>query len=203
MSINRVAVWLVAAAPTVLAAVVFVTQLGPRNAILATDFRSYYTAGRMLLGGVRSDFYAPAVQFAWQHAWAPEMQSPAELNPFRNPPFVAGLFAPVAWLPVELAFLLWTAVNVGLLCVLVVCCQRALTECSSRVRRRALVLSISFLPVIVTLLLGQISLLLAIAMLSAWMAFRARRDGLAGLALALLLIKPQFQIGRASCRERV
>ena len=192
MSIRRLATLIAAVFPIVLAGAIFVWQVGLRGAILATDFRAYYTSGRMLLGGVRSDFYSPDVQFVWQRAWAPEMQVPAELNPFRNPPFLAGVFAAVAWLPVEFAFAVWFALNVGLLCVLMAQTQSALSDRPAPVRRRALVLSVSFLPVIVTLLLGQVSLLLAIAMLGAWQAFRARRDGLAGLALALLLIKPQF-----------
>jgi glycosyl transferase family 87 len=190
--ISRLVSLLAPVVPIVLAGAVFVWQFGLRGAILATDFRSYYTSGRMVLAGVRSDFYSPAVQFAWQHAWVPEMQAPAELNPFRNPPFLAGLFAGLAWAPVELAFVVWFALNVGLLCVLIAQTQSALSDRGARARRRALVLSVSFLPVIVTLLLGQVSLLLVIGMLGAWQAFRARRDGLAGLALALLLIKPQF-----------
>src|SRR5216683_4039887 len=103
-------------APLVLAAAVVVGQLGVRNALLATDFRAYYTAARMLLGGVRAEFYLPSTQFAWQQAWVPELAEPAGLNPFRNPTFVAALFAPLGWLPPEIAFVIWSAVNVALLC---------------------------------------------------------------------------------------
>jgi hypothetical protein len=184
--------WPLALAPLVLTTVVVVGQAGLRNAILATDFRAYYTAARMLLGGVRSDFYSPATQLAWQQAWVPELNGIAELNPFRNPPFVAALFAPLGLLPPEIAFVIWSAFNLGLLCALLVLSRRALAVCGPRSRRRALLLSVSFLPVVVTLMLGQVSLLLTIGLLSAWTALRSGRDGRAGLALALLLIRPQF-----------
>ncbi|HEX8969737.1 MAG TPA: glycosyltransferase family 87 protein [Chloroflexota bacterium] len=186
--------WLVAAAPLVIAGGVFVHQLGFRDAMLATDFRAYYTAGRMLLGGVRSDFYAPDTQWVWQHAWAPEVTGPADLSPFRNPPFVAAIFAPLALLPAEIAFGVWSSVNVALLITLLVFGQRALAGCSARTRRRAVLLSVSFLPVVVALLLGQLSLLLALALLGAWAAFRSGHDARAGLWLAILLAKPQFLV---------
>src|SRR5260370_20437771 len=131
----------------------------------------------MLLGGVRAEFYLPSMQFAWQQAWVPELEGPAGLNPFRNPPFVAALFAPLGWLPPEIAFVIWSAVNVALLCGIVALSQRALAACSPRSRRRALLLSVSFLPVVVTLLLGQVSLLLTIGLLGAWASLRSGRDG--------------------------
>jgi len=43
---------------------------------------------------------------------------------------------------------------------------------------------VSFLPVVLTLMLGQVSLLMAIGMLSGWAALRAGRDGRAGLDVA-------------------
>ena len=187
--------WLAALVPLLLAAGVFVSQLGVRNAVLATDFRAYYTAGRMLLGGVRSDFYTPATQVVWQQSWAPELVDPAQLNPFRNPPFVAALFAPFAFVPPELAFGLWSIVNLAVVVVVIRLAQNAIGEGASEssvARRRAILLIASFLPVMVTLLLGQVSLFLVLGALCAWTAFRAGHDGRAGLALGLLLIRPQF-----------
>src|SRR5919199_1371655 len=62
---------------------------GIRSHVLGLDFRAYYTAGRMVLGGVKADFYALPTQYLWQRGFAPEVPDPSRLLPFLNPPFVA------------------------------------------------------------------------------------------------------------------
>lgn len=183
--------WLVGVAVVVLS---IVQDRGFRLYLLELDFRAYYTAGRMVLGGVRAGFYDLPTQYLWQHQFAPEFGDQSYLMPFLNPPFIAIAVAPLAWLPLQVAYLAWAAVNVALLALVCWLLLDVLGGAGSRIKLRALVMSLTFLPVIVTVMQGQLSFVLVLALLLSWRALRSGRDLQGGLWLTLLLVKPQLAL---------
>ena len=170
---------------------------GIRSYVLGLDFRPYYTGGLMLLGGVKADFYALPTQYLWQRAFAPEVSDPSWLLPFLNPPFVAAPLALVAALPLETAYVAWLGLNVALLAAVCRRLVRTLEGTRLRVTVYTLALSLTFAPVWVAAMQGQVSFVLVLALLGGWAALRSGRDLHGGLWLALLLVKPQLLLAPA------
>jgi len=166
---------------------------GPlRDSLGGSDYRAYRMAGRMVLSGERDRFYDLDVQFAHQTAEWPELTLRRELLSFLYPPFVAAVMAPIAALPLERGYLIWTAVEVVVLLVLLANWLAALPVASAAGRRFAAVLCLTYVPVGLTLIHGQLSFVLALAALLTWRELDRGREGRAGLWLALLAIKPQL-----------
>jgi len=171
----------------------FCQNMGPERYLYNVDFRAFYSAGQMLLAGVGVDFYDPMTQYSWQSKFV-EMSSPAQLLVFLNPPFVAIPFALVAMLPMPAAYLAWAIVNVTLLAIVCYLLVEILADAGHRAQYAVLVLTLLFLPVIVTLMQGQLSFLLMIGVLMSWRAFQAGKELESGLWLGLLLVKPQLAL---------
>jgi hypothetical protein len=95
-------------------------------------------------------------------------------------------------LPPLAAYLIWAAANLALLAVITWLLIRT-TGLNSRRGQGLLVLAVlSFLPVWMVLLRGQVSFVMLALLFSCYLALRAGRDGLAGFCLALALLKPQL-----------
>lgn len=156
------------------------------------DFRAYYTAGRLVLHGVRGNFYDFDTQLTTQQQFVPELKDPKKFMPFLNPPFVAAPVVIVSFLPFTTAYLFWLLVGIVLLLYLCRLVYRVLEGASETIRSYAVFFSLTFLPAVNAVLQGQPSLLFAIALLFGFTNFRAGKDFTAGLWLSLLLIKPQY-----------
>lgn len=108
-------------------------------------------------------------------------------------PQVSLLFAPFAFLPYGLSVLAWMATSAaayGLCCIAIrKACPRFKDELSS-----ALLLSAVFPGFFYLLASGQNSAVALVAFTAAFFAFRAERLLLAGMAIGLLMYKPQFGI---------
>lgn len=181
--------WLLVATATLLA---LDQSVGLRAFVLGTDFRALYTGGRMLLGGIGPQLYHLPTQYAWQREFAPELGDPSQLLPFLNPPFVAIALALVAKLPFEAAYLVWAGLNVALLAVVCRVLVQTLGGVDRSVKFRALAISLTFPPILIAFIQGQLSLVLVLALLSSWRALERGRDFRGGLWVALLLIKPHL-----------
>ena len=171
----------------------FNQNMGPERYLYNVDFRAFYSAGQMLLAGVGADFYDPMTQYLWQSKFV-EMSSLSQLLVFLNPPFVVVPFALVAMLPMSAAYLVWATVNVILLAIVCYLLVEMLADAGHRAQYAVLVLAVLFLPVIVTLMQGQLSFLLMIGLLMSWRAFQAGKELESGLWLGLLLVKPQLAL---------
>jgi hypothetical protein len=114
-----------------------------------------------------------------------------------NPPFVAAPLALVAALPLETANVAWLGMNVALLAAVCRWLVHTLEGTRLRVTVCALALSLTFPPVWVAAMQGQVSFVLVLALLGGWAALRSGRDMHGGLWLALLLVKPQLLLAPA------
>ena len=112
-------------------------------------------------------------------------------TPLAYHPLVSWLFRPFTLPTPPVGFLLWAAVNLtaaGWLAHR----ARSLVPPGDRLWVGAAVLS-SF-PVAFSIYLGQVQVLLAVALAECYLALRAGKDLRAGLWLSVLLIKPQYAL---------
>ena len=177
--VTLVAAWLLAA---VLVAAPLAPAAGPGAARLHFgDFFVYWTAGRAFVEGANP--YDPAAVQA-----IPVREGLPRPTVLWNPPWIFPLIAPFALLPFAFAAAAWMAMNVTLILLVsrVTGSRVGLTEIP------ATVLGLTFVPAMISLGMGQITLLpLAGAVLYATAMVRGK-PARAGAALALCAIKPHL-----------
>lgn len=101
-------------------------------------------------------------------------------------------FVPLAWLPLDISYLVWAVIQLALLAWLMARLWTVVAAGWTRDERLALVaVSLAASPLFITFLQGAFSLLLCVAVTEAYVALRTGRDGSAGSWLALASIKPQ------------
>jgi hypothetical protein len=158
------------------------------------DFTAFYTAGRIIAQGDASDLYDLEYQgIVQREILAPfGFAFPGGLLTYNYPPFFALAFAPLARLDLTSAFRLWSLINVLLLGVSV----RLLTHLYAPILPYAfwsgLLIAATFVPIMRALTLGQSTMVALLAYAGFAWALTRRRDAIAGLSLALALVKPQF-----------
>jgi hypothetical protein len=156
-----------------------------------TDFLSYYGGSHFAWSGHPSQMYDFKALGAYEkHVAAPKHLRDAVL-PYLYPPFVALMFAPLAALTVNAAFLMW----VGLSFILLAGALYAVAR-HARLSRDGSILywvaGLSFLPAFVGLAQGQTSLLLLALISVAVLGLLNGYPVAAGVALALALVKPPY-----------
>jgi glycosyl transferase family 87 len=147
-----------------------------------------------------ADFYVYyfAAQTGQAHGWAamydPSTFLPAVTNavgrplPYLNPPELAWLVLPLSWLPYWLASLVWGVVLTGAIGLT----WFVAAPGAGRVRIVHLLAAVTLLPVFVSVLIGQVSLIIVAMVALAWWLMRHEHPWLAGATLALSFLKPQL-----------
>ena len=167
--------------------------LGFRSSIRsgAIDFRSYYTAGSMLrTGQARLLYDYPTEQRLQSVLVTPE---PVAL-PFFAPPFAALPFALLSLAPFKLALLLFGLANLALLALAVRIMRPHLPALIERWPLTPALLYLSFLPVGLTLVMGQLSIVLLLICCLAFTLLESGSPLLAGLVFSFALVKFQFAL---------
>jgi putative flippase GtrA len=158
------------------------------------DIVAFYAAGSLVRDGRGGALYEPDAVTAREREI---LGRPAGLHNglvYLNPPFVAGLFEPLAHLPYGRAQALWFALS-----ALAVFASIALLlpELRRLPRRWALVFVLAALasfPVFWSLLYGQLSALVLLSWILFYRLLRSGRDAPAGLVLAASLVKPHLAL---------
>ena len=170
--------------PSALVVVVIALVLDVRNAYEPNgiDFHTYEAAARV------------GLQHGWSHIYDQALVAIEQKNlnpgqiaqPFLSPPTVAWLAALVAWLPYWSSFYTWAVLTLIALALALVWAspERGLV--------RWVVVGALLVPwwVLHAVHLGQVVPLVAAGVVLAWRLVRERRDVAAGIALALLSLKP-------------
>lgn len=156
------------------------------------DFAAFFTAGRIVAAGEARDLYSIDTELTYQRPFTPGMTSPEQVLVFLNPPVVALPFALLAPLSLQTAYMIWSVVNAGVLAYLCWMIVRALPETTRRLRFRLLAACLTFLPVWMAIIHGQLSLLLLVVVTGAWLAMDRGDDFSAGAILSLVIVKPQL-----------
>jgi alpha-1,2-mannosyltransferase len=151
------------------------------------DFTFYLVAARIGLGRGWPSIYDLSIQQAELDAMGSRITI-AQLARFISPPPVAWLAVPFTALPYDAGYWVWSAL---LLAALVGTWYLAAPG-AGRERIVHLAAAVAWLPVIYGLQLGQPGLFVAFGVAGAYALLRAGRPFAAGLALAVLALKPQL-----------
>jgi hypothetical protein len=189
---------LVSRALVVIGLAVFAIYLGLWAALIGgghtdqADYTAFYTGWTIVADGRGPELYDPTVQAEVQREILGGRTFEAGLNPFNNPPHLVVPFVPLAWLPLDVSYLVWATVQLGLLGWLMWRLWTVVAADWSRDERLVLLAaSLAASPLLITFLQGAFSLVVCVAVTEAYVALRASRDGRAGAWLALASIKPQ------------
>ena len=158
------------------------------------DLRSFYTAGYMLRTHQPSLLYDYPTEQRLQTALV--SPDPRAL-PMMSPPFTALLFVPLSYLSFGQAHAIFAALNILFLLACVALLKPFLTALSARWSLTPALLFLTFLPMTLVLVLGQLSILLLLLYCACFVCLRRNRNLFAGLILSLALIKFQIALPAA------
>jgi hypothetical protein len=155
------------------------------------DFLPLYTAAKMIANGRAHEIYDEQV-VAGSEAEIVGGQTAAQL-PFLYGPQMALLVVPLAGFPFLLAASAWAALNAF---IYGACVYLILKTCSRLVAysKNVAIAAAAFPPFFHFFVRGQTSALVLACFTAALLAFRAERGWVAGMALGLLVFKPQFLV---------
>lgn len=163
---------------------------------MKADFSCFYRAGRMVAAGDAALVYDLRAQGRYDRGLGTEFVDGSGRRfslPFVFPPYALAMFALLSRLPYRWAELAWYAVNVGMLLALPFVLRRSL-RWSDRQVALALLASVLFIPAVLSLMQGQLSILMLFLFAIAFAFLAEGNDAHAGLALALTTLKPQFAL---------
>jgi len=163
------------------AAPLFVTDYAVRN-----DFRLAYAAA---LVGLR-DGYGRLYDLSAQRAAVLGLGPAFNPQPFISPPPLAWLVTPLTVLPFTAALVVWSLLLIAAL----LWTWYLLAPGGGLSKAGHLLLWMGVFPVAFGVMVGQPGALVAAAVATAWWLIRAERPVLAGLALSLLVLKPQLAL---------
>jgi len=152
------------------------------------DFAHFYVLGQIANDHAADDLYSFAAQARRMDALVPHYEN--RFAPIHGPQ-MAVLFAPLARLPYERAAALWLLVSATGYAL----CWFLLWSASARLRPYwwiAAVLAVGYPSFYLLIAFGQNSVLALGCVTGAYLALRAGRPWLAGLALGTLVYKPVF-----------
>jgi len=153
------------------------------------DFTVFYTAGRILRSGLGPHLYETATQQAVQREFAANTEIRRGPLPYIHPPFEALVFLPLTFLPYRDAFVLWNALNVGML-LGVAFLLRALLQALARFPSwKLLLIELAFFPVLANFHQGQDAILLLLIVVLGFRALDRNADLLAGCWIGMGLFK--------------
>ncbi len=188
------ALTVVAAALWAYAGALAADRLDGRSSEPREDIVAFYVAGELLQEGHGERLYDLAAVVSEEAA---VLGRPAGYHgglPFLNPPFVAGLFYPLALLPYGVAQAVWLGLSVAALAGALALLWPELRRLERKWAVVFVLAALASTPVFWTLLYGQLSTLVLLAGVASYRLMKAGRQGFAGLALAACLIKPPLAV---------
>jgi hypothetical protein len=105
------------------------------------------------------------------------------------PPVFAWVMQPFTRISIALSVILWTVLNLVLILFI---CFRLTLYCPTSNRITIFLCLLASYPVVLTLVVGQLQILMAWALMECMLALRAGKDWQAGLWLGVLLLKPHY-----------
>ncbi len=164
----------------------YISQYAVRN-----DFRLAYAAATV---GIKNG-YNHLYDLASQKAAIESLGTGFNPQPFISPPPLAWLVTPLLLLPFTAALVIWTL----LLLAALVWTWYLLAPSGKWVRPAHLVLLLGVFPVAFGVMVGQPGAWVAAAVATAWWLMRHDRPAWAGLALSLIVLKPQLALLVPAC----
>ncbi len=184
---RRVRLWSIVGATVFVSAMVTSWLMVPDQVPLA-DFAARWSAGRLLIEGRAAELYDLAAQARVQQV----ATATARSSWFVSPPFVALAIAPLGALPYPLAGVVWTLLSIGALTLSFALLRPFAPDVLTRDWRLTVLVAAASYPVLQVVLVGQDSSFVLLALACGIRLLDAGRDAVAGVVLALGLMKPQL-----------
>lgn len=156
---------------------------------LGGDYPAFYAAGKIIAEGQGAALYDVALQERMQQGLHADGDRGFLI--FAYPAYVALFYAPLSYLPFLVSFALYMAVLAAAAVATVRLVRPMLPECRGQGPVLLLLLAACY-PLLASILGGQNTALSLLLLAAIWRALHDERDVLAGLAVGLLLFKPQF-----------
>jgi hypothetical protein len=158
------------------------------------DFIIFYTGAQIINDGKSKELFKIETQNAYQAKFeVPQLEWPL---PFNHAPYELFLFMPLTHLSYPIAHAIWSGINLLLLAIML---QWLLHYVHSPHSLFIVASVLAWFPIMETFRLGQDSILSTALLLAVFVSLKRKRDGLAGLFLALGLYKPQLVLPLAGC----
>ncbi|MEY4510570.1 MAG: hypothetical protein RLZZ450_2692 [Pseudomonadota bacterium] len=162
--------------------------------IVGADFSAFWIGGQLLRQGREAELYDIAAQKSIHAALIAPARSD-DVHPYINPPFFAVALQPLAALPYRTALSVWWSLGVATLLVVVWALRRELGPLREHSWASLVFFSLAFYPTLAWFVYGQNSAFTLLLSCAFVLALRRGYDTCAGLALGLLLFKPQLALG--------
>lgn len=154
------------------------------------DFTTFYTAGKILQRGKAAHLYDASEQRTIQEEFVPASVSKrGTILPYIHPPFEALLFLPLAAVSFAIAYLIWLAINLALLCSIPYCLRGFFPAINAMPHYFWFFAIFGFFPISRALQQGQDTILLLFLYCAAYATMRQGKDAYAGGLLGLGLLK--------------
>lgn len=165
--------------------------------VMGPDFRAFYTAGWMVRHGESARLYDFDRQQKVQELLEiqPGAHNQQGVSAYLNPPHFAAAMAPLSALPYPIAFAVWSLATLAAFCAVILLLKPFLPSLQDARGRGLMALAIGFMPIYFTLSGGQNTGFSLLLFTLIFLALERRRDTLAGLLVALGLLKPQLFLG--------
>jgi hypothetical protein len=154
------------------------------------DFRQLYTAGYMVRSGHANQIYDYDTATAFQEM----VVGPGYLPPFDHLAYEALLFVPLSFFRYRTAYFIFLALNLMLLALAARLFKPCLSELAAFAPWMPYAIFFCFVPVSLTLVLGQDSILLLTLMMAAFVSLNRGHEVRSGILLGLGLFKFQYVI---------
>lgn len=156
------------------------------------DLPTFYAAGDIIRSGDGDRLYDLDRQFEAQAGF---WENERSLILYVYPPAFAAPYAPLSALDYKLVYLVHTAAMLAALFVTIQLASQLMPAMADpRVRNAAPAAALLFLPLFVGSMVGQATALFLMGLTVTWWGLARQREVLAGLGLALLLLKPQYGV---------
>lgn len=155
-----------------------------------SDFRQLYTAGYMVRTGHAAQSYDYDIEIDYQE----RVVGPGDPLPFDHIAYEAVFFAPLSLFRFQTAYFIFFAINLGLLGLAIWLFTPYLAVLKTWAPWMPYAVFLCFVPVSISLILGQDSILLLTLMIAAFVALNRRSEVQSGILLGLGLFKFQYVI---------
>jgi hypothetical protein len=171
---------------------------GPDGYVRGIDFTPTLVGATIIRDGQGHLLYDHDAQYEAQgRVLAPYRDvTDGTLLPYIHPPFEALAFAPLLMLPYALLYALWSIATLAAAGGAIALLWRVAPPAGT-LRWIALAAAASYSPLYQALWLGQTTPLILLGLCGTYAALRSGHQGRAGLALALLVLKPQILVAAA------
>jgi hypothetical protein len=168
----------------------YIKVLAPHGSQLfvKSDFFTFYTGSQIFTHGNPKLIYDLSVQTDWQNQIASPLKT--DLAPFRYPPFILLILAPLSFLTLQQAYFIWLGLNLILLSIFCYLTLKTIPLKGLEIKILVIAAIVGFFPLIETLIDGQFALFICISLLLSFNLHQKKMNFLSGLVLAILFIKP-------------